>query len=266
MITCSDLENYKKDGAIKIKGILDSSEIKTLRKGIDFNISNPSLLSKIASSKNDPGEFFEDFCTWRENKYYQKVIFNSNLPMIAANLMESKEVRLYHDHMLVKKSGTKQRTPWHQDLPYYNIEGSQNISFWIPVDPVPFESSLNFVAGSHKGSWYLPRTFLNKEANWFPEGSLVESPDISNNLDKYKILNWELEPGDAVAFHMLTLHSGLGSNRLRRVFSVRFLGDDIRHAPRTWKTSPEFPGLSKDLPSGVQLDHKLFPKIWPKKN
>ena len=87
-----------------------------------------------------------------------------------------------------------------------------------------------------------------------------------NNLDKYKILNWELEPGDAVAFHMLTLHSGLGSNRLRRVFSVRFLGDDIRHAPRTWKTSPEFPGLSKDLPSGVQLDHKLFPKIWPKKN
>jgi len=266
MISCADLKNFKKDGAIKIKGILDSSEIKILRKGIDFNISNPSLLSKIASGENDPGEFFEDFCTWQENIYYQRIIFNSQVPKIAAKLMDSKEVRLYHDHMLVKKSGTKQSTPWHQDLPYYNIEGSQNISFWIPVDPVPCESSLYFVAGSHKGDWYLPRTFLNKEANWFPEGSLIESPDISNNLDKYKILNWELEPGDALAFHMLTLHSGSGSNSLRRVFSVRLLGDDMRHAPRTWETSPEFAELSKELPAGVRLNHELFPKIWPKKN
>jgi len=30
----------------------------------------------------------------------------------------------------------RQPTPWHQDQPYYNIEGRQNVSFWIPVDPV----------------------------------------------------------------------------------------------------------------------------------
>ena len=265
MISDSDVESYKKDGAIFIKGLLNSSEISILRKGIDLNISCPSSLSKIASCENDPGEFFEDFCTWKENEFYQKIIFNSQIPEIASKLMISKQVRLYHDHMLVKKSGTQQRTPWHQALPYYNIEGSQNISFWIPVDPVPIESSLNLVAGSHKGRWYLPRTFLKKQANWFPEGSLEEPPDISKNLRKYKILSWRTEPGDAVAFHMLTLHSGSGSKNLRRVFSVRLLGDDIRHAPRNWETSPEFPGLSKELPAGFPLENNLFPIIWPKK-
>ena len=43
-------------------------------------------------------------------------------------------------------------------------------------------------------------------------------------------------------FYMLTLHNGAGTKALRRVFSVRMLGDDIRYAQRTWVTSPGFPG------------------------
>ena len=44
----------------------------------------------------------------------------------------------------------------------------------------------------------------------------------------------QIEPGDVVCFHMLTLHASAGveGSRRRRVFSVRFLGDDIVHAPR----------------------------------
>jgi hypothetical protein len=43
---------------------------------------------------------------------------------------------------------------------------------------------------------------------------------------------------------------------------VRFLGDDIIHAPRRWKTSPEFPGLSAELPPGAPMHHSLFPELW----
>jgi hypothetical protein len=46
------------------------------------------------------------------------------------------------------------------------------------------------------------------------------------------------------------------------VFSVRLLGDDIRHAPRRWKTSPDFPGLTETLPSGAAMVHPLFPVLW----
>ena len=64
------------------------------------------------------------------------------------------------------------------------------------------------------------------------------------------MIGWELEPGDAVFFHMLTLHAagGVRTHR-RRVLSVRFLGDDMVHAPRRWETSPPFPGLADELPT-----------------
>ena len=179
--------------------------------------------------------------------------------------MGATTVRLFHDHVLVKEPGTRQRTPWHQDLPYYNVAGDQNVSLWLPVDPVPRESTLELVAGSHRGPWYMPRTFLDGEAKWFPDGALAELPDIEGDPERYPILAWALEPGDAVFFHMLMLHGAGGALEAgprRRVLSVRFLGDDMVHAPRPWTTSPPFPGLEDELPDGAALDHPLFPVLW----
>ena len=101
----SDIDAYQKDGAVLIKGLLNDQEVSDLQEGIEANISNPSLNAKIASNEKDPGWFFEDFCTWQENPSYQRIIFQSFVPEVAAKLMRSEQVRLYHDHMLVKKKG-----------------------------------------------------------------------------------------------------------------------------------------------------------------
>ncbi|MDT4855637.1 Phytanoyl-CoA dioxygenase (PhyH) [compost metagenome] len=220
----------------------------------------------MASSPDDPGWFFEDFCNWTEFEEYRRFIFESRVGSVAAQLMGCDSARLYHDHLLVKEPNTRQRTPWHQDQPYYNVDGRQNCSMWMPVDPVARESTLEFVAGSHLGPWLMPRSFMDNQARWFPEGSLADLPDIEADRSRWNILGWELEPGDAVFFHMLTLHAsgGVGGNRRRRAFSLRFLGEDMRHAPRAWKTSPEFPGLIDQLPDGAPLEHPLFPLLWPR--
>ncbi|AUW59776.1 phytanoyl-CoA dioxygenase [Sphingobium sp. SCG-1] len=255
-------EQFACDGAVVIRNLLTLSQVATLREGVDANLERPSKRAKTASGSNDPGRFIEDFCNWQENPQYGDLIFNSRLSRVAAELMGSRTARLHHDHMLTKEAGTRQRTPWHQDQPYYNIEGRQNVSFWIPVDPVPRESTLEFVAGSHLGPWLMPRSFMANEAKWFPEGSLAELPDVDSDLDAHRILGWALEPGDAVAFHMLTLHGSAGSATRRRVFSVRFVGDDARHAPRAWPTSPEFPGLAERLPEGAPFEDPLFPLVY----
>ena len=144
------------------------------------------------------------------------------------------------------------------------ILGFQNLSMWIPVDPVPREVTLEFVAGSHLGPMYLPRTFLDARAAWFPEGSLAEAPDIDATAHQDNVLGWQLEPGDAVCFHMNTLHTAAGNPgpHRRRVLSLRFLGDDMRHVVRPWTTSPPFPGLADELPDGAPLDHPSFPVLW----
>ncbi|WP_088286284.1 phytanoyl-CoA dioxygenase family protein [Ideonella sp. A 288] len=265
-VSPDDVADYARDGAVCLRQLLSPAEVARLREGIDANLAAPSPRAIVASRPDDPGFFIEDFCCWADNPAYRDVIFGSALAEAAAALMGSTTVRLYHDHMLTKEPGTRQATPWHQDQPYYNVDGRQNVSFWIPVDPVRRHSTLEFVAGSHRGPWLMPRTFMTNEARWFPEGSLAELPDLERQRDTLPILGWALEPGDVVAFHMLALHAagGVDGDRRRRVFSLRVLGDDMRHAPRRWKTSPDFPGLTDELPAGAALDHPLFPRLWPR--
>ena len=109
----------------------------------------------------------------------------------------------------------------------------------------------------------MPRTFMDHQAKWFPEGTLADLPDIDGRPRRLPHPRVGAEPGDAVFFHMLTLHSagGVAADRRRRAFSVRFLGDDIVHAPRQWETSPPFPGLVDELPVAVAMDHPLFPQL-----
>ena len=262
----SEIDAFQADGAVLLRQLLTPAEVETLRLGIDENLAHPSPRAKVASAGNDPGFFLEDFCCWQENRHYRQVIFQSALGEVGAQLMRSRTARLYHDHMLTKEPGTRQRTPWHQDQPYYNICGAQNCSFWIPVDPVSRASTLEFVAGSHQGPWLMPRSFMDAQARWFPQGTLQELPDIDGERSRHRILGWELKPGDAVCFHMLTLHAsgGVAPGTRRRVFSVRLLGDDIRHEPRPWRTSPDFPGLTQSLPADAPMEHPLFPVLWPR--
>lgn len=254
---------YQRDGAVCLHGLLNADELATLRRGIDANLAAPSPRAIVASQPDDPGFFIEDFCNWPTNADYRALACDSPLPQVAARLMQSRTVRLYHDHMLTKEPGTRQKTPWHQDQPYYNVDGRQNVSFWIPADPVARASTLEFVAGSHRGPWLMPRSFMTHEARWFPEGSLADLPDIEADRSAFPILGWALEPGDVVAFHMLALHAagGVAPGQRRRVFSLRYLGDDARHAPRRWTTSPDFPGLADRLPAGAPMDDALFPLL-----
>jgi len=263
-ITPELVEAFRRDGAVCVRQLLAPDEVVLLREGIDANLAAPSPRAKVASRSGDPGFFIEDFCNWRDNESYRRVIFDSALPAAAGLLTGSRQIRLYHDHMLTKEPGTRAPTPWHQDQPYYNVEGDMNCSMWIPVDPVRRHSTLEFVAGSHRGPWLMPRSFMDSQAKWFPEGSLAELPDIEGTRARQPILGWELEPGDVVCFHMLALHAsaGVDGDRRRRVFSVRFLCEDMRHAPRAWVTSPEFPGLAERLPAGAPMDDPLFPVLW----
>lgn len=253
--------DYARDGAVVIRGCFTPEQVELVRAGVARNLAEPGPLAAVASEDADTGRFIEDFCNWQRIGEYEEFIRTSPAAQIARELMQSDHVRLYHDHLLVKEAKTRQRTPWHQDQPYYNVEGRQNVSMWMPLDPIPRESTLEFIAGSHLGPWLMPRTFRDEQAKWFPEGSLAELPRIDDDRDSFPILGWDLQPGDAVWFHMLTLHGAGGSQGLRRAFSLRFLGDDIIHAPRGWRTSPEFTGLVDELPPGVAMDHPLFPQL-----
>ena len=255
--------DFQRDGACVLRGVLSAHELAHLESGVEANLAAPSERAVEGGGDAGAGRFFEDFRNWTRIPEYEDVIRRSRLGALAAELTASAAVRLHHDHLLVKDPGTTIRTPWHQDQPFYNIDGTDTVSFWIPLDPVPRESTLEFVAGSHASrTWYMPRGFFDDRPMVFEEGTFADVPDVEADRGAHTILGWELEPGDAVAFNMLTLHAAGGARNRRRAFSVRLVGDDVRLAERPHPTSPSFPELDGALAPGDVLDHPLFPVLW----
>ena len=144
------------------------------------------------------------------------MVFDSGLADLAADLMRSERGAVLPRHVLVKEPGASERTPWHHDEPYYGIDGAQNVSMWIALDPVPATSGLRFIAGSHRvgpavrardGSSTTPRTPTISTAR--PSSS---SPTSTPRLDEHRLLSWDVEPGDVIAFHYRTLHDAPGNH------------------------------------------------------
>ena len=102
-ISETDFENYVKDRALLIKNLFTPNEVSDLREGIDANISHRSSRAKVASNESDLGWFFEDYCNWQENSAFQRKIFESDILEVAAKLICSEQVRLFLDHMMIKK-------------------------------------------------------------------------------------------------------------------------------------------------------------------
>ena len=165
------------------------------------------------------------------------------MAQLAAQLMKSTTARIFHDHVLVKEPGNSIVTPWHQDSPYYLAEATQTVSFWVPLDPIPRERTIEYVAGSHRwNKHYRPQRFDGSAL--FENDTAEAVPDIEAKRNELEILGWAVEPGDAVAFS-LAVCMGLRqrSDSRRRVVSYRWVGDDAVFADRPGPTSPAFPDI-----------------------
>lgn len=252
---------FQNDGVIMIKGLL-KDWVDQIRAGIERNMSDPGPDSHQYVGGDEKGGFFGDYCNWQRITEFQDVIRNSDAGMVAAQLTKSKNIQVFHDHVLVKEPGTAMATPWHQDAPYYFVEGDQTVSFWSPMDPVK-DAALRCVAGSHR--WekpVLPERWSSGDGFFPNEDDYMPVPDPDADPEKYDVREWEMEPGDVVAFNYKTLHGARGnsSSNRRRAFSLRLMGDDARYITRPGPCSPPFPGhnMSDDDP----LREDWFPVIY----
>jgi len=171
--------------------------------------------------------------------------------------------RLFHEHVLVKEAETREVTPWHHDDPYYGIDGMDNVSIWIPLDPIPESVALRFIPGSHRWNRrFIPRRFADQSA-YVDAAHDFEHLPPPEQLDGSAIVTTPVELGDAVAFHYRTLHSAPGTLGTavtrRRAVSFRYVGDDARFATRPWRTSPPLDG--NGLQPGDPLEDPRFPVV-----
>lgn len=254
-------QEYRDKGATVLRGVF-AGWVETLRKGVDANMADPDPTARIYKDDKGGGRFFVDYCNWARIPEYKDFIFNSPAAEIAAQLMDSKQVQLFHEHVLVKEAQTGIPTPWHHDAPYYCVGGPKTVSFWIPLDDVPRETTLEFVAGSHLwGKSFRPQRFDGSALN--ADDGLEAIPDIDSHRGNYEIVGWAVRPGDAIAFDYRTLHGAPANNSKtdqRRAFSLRLLGDGIKFVRREGiVTSPPFKQVT--LRDGDAVTGDEFPML-----
>ena len=131
------IDRYATDGVVLVTGLF-AEHLGLIEEAIEQDLANPGpyATSWKCTARGIVADFLMIIADWQQIDALQKLIFTSDVGQVAAQLMQSDTAQLFHDHILVKEAGTSSATPWHQDSPYYFVEGMQTISFWTVVEPV----------------------------------------------------------------------------------------------------------------------------------
>lgn len=278
-ISDDDVKRFDSDGAAVLRNVIAPDWIERMRNAVDAALANPTPAG--GNYEASTGRFASDFFVWLQYPEIQAFIFESPLAEIAQRMMRSNKVNFFYDHLLVKEPGTRNPTPWHQDYPYWCVDGWDVISIWVPFDPVgPDNGVVQYVKGSHKlGKFWRPQTFGTYKTGMNTPQSVIDAlpgmedvPDIDGHPGDFELLTWTLEPGDVLVHHARTLH-GAGGNRSvdkrRRALATRWTGDDVVYDPRqgTFEQSAKYSFATDGrLPSdaGAPMDSPLFPRVIPR--
>ncbi|WP_439619550.1 phytanoyl-CoA dioxygenase family protein [Hyphomonas sp.] len=213
---------------------------------------------------DEMGLFFYDVAAWKHDRGVREVAFDSALPEIVSTLLDARYLNFWEDTTFVKAPHTRQKTAFHQDLAYFQIEGEQCVIVWIPLDPAGLENGVTqYVRRSHLwGQTFAPNVFVSQTP--ISTSTEIRCPDIEAAPELYDIVSFDVEPGDVIIHDVRTVH-GAGGNRSdtwRRAMSFRYCGDRIRYRDRPGAIPQA--GVAHDLRDGDRLFSADYPVVWPK--
>jgi phytanoyl-CoA hydroxylase len=97
---------------------------------------------------------------WKSDAAFHAHVCHRELAALAAQLMRTDTVRVFHDQALHKPPHGGKPVVWHQDYGYWQIlSPAEMVSCWIALDDVsPDGGCLQFIDGSHRWGLQPPPT------------------------------------------------------------------------------------------------------------
>jgi len=275
-ITAEESASYEQDGVVLLKEMFDKDWVELLDDGLAYNCKNPTDRSRIWDRDDAGRTMFWDSQAWQGIDAYQQFVKQSPAAQIAGELMGASKINFYFDAVFVRSAGSQFATPWHQDEPYWSVDGYDTCTIWMPLVPVKAVNALAFVPGSHKNNAVFDQYNFGElnpdnktdvdQVNF--TGIAQESiPDIDADRDKYGVVSWDMQPGDCVVFNSRIMHGGSGKlegDRDLRVFTTKWLGDDVKIKFRECGMDPDHSAVMTQagLKPGDRPGTDLYPHIW----
>lgn len=276
-----DIEQYQRDGAVLLRGILTDGERELLQRGVEESRHNPGKRSSLATDPGGEGETFLESFPCLNSPALKQLLEFGRIPEIAARMMRVNSAQLILDQIFYKQRGKIIPTPWHQDTPYMKVRGNDMARIWLTADYSPRDLTLQIVRGSHRWNVvYAPRLDNRGDSALKTSGegrmlSFSENlsggpavPDIERYRDSFDILSWDVEPGDALVFNGNMLHSAGGADNYphsRRAYTSMWGGPDLQYVIPPDKAIPTLADINGfEVPSGARIGDFLeaFPVGW----
>ncbi len=257
-ITDQEIEAFEKDGVVCLRGLFNDVWLERLQSAVEWNMAYPS---PIATDLMLGGRLHLDAFMWTRNDDFRAFVFESPAASVVAQILRVQQLYFLFDHLLVKEPGTLKSTPWHNDQPYWPVQGWKICSLWVALDFVTKDSGgLQYIKGSHH--WHK----LIREKD--------DLAEVLANSELIELLSWDMAPGDCLVHHGLTVHGASGNastSTRRRALATRWFGDGVTYDPRpnTFLSCIDKLGIKEadsinSLNAGGLINCDFFPRIWPR--
>jgi ectoine hydroxylase-related dioxygenase (phytanoyl-CoA dioxygenase family) len=250
---------YQKNRYIKLKNVFDAETLAHYGALISQKVAELNTNAQPLDARDTYGKaFLQIFNLWRTDEHVREFVFSKRLARIAAELMQTDGVRMYHDQALYKEAGGG-ITPWHADQYYWPLSSDKTITAWIPLQAVPLDMGpLEFSAGSHV----------------IVEGRELAIGDESEVLiqKKLRVTDFQhvIEPFDLgeVSFHSGWVFHRAGANQtdqMRRVMTVIFMDKDmILKQPENDNQVNDWNTWCPGAKVGEVINSPINPILWEK--
>lgn len=259
-VTDDERAAYERDGAALLKGIVPDEWVAYMSAAIDRLTQHPDPSSQNYAEAGRPRFFGQSF-PWLLDEAFKAWALSGPMPVIARQVLTGADsLNFFYDQVFVKEPGTPKPTLWHQDYPYFPLDGEQILRIWVPFDIVTDRSgALHYLKGSHRWGVVYEAPGSGRISDW--------QPDFDADYLEHDWLIGESEPGDALLHHPKTVHGARAnsSRTPRRAVAVVYTGDDV-----TWDPHPADMFHNKGqtghvtppaLGRGDPLDCDLFPRV-----
>jgi len=270
LLTDQETAAFRRDGAVALRGKFTPEWIELLRAGIDADMADPSPTLVRHTQDPDAPAYFEDFWVWNRFPEFERFVRHSPCGQLAAELLGAPSVNLVMDNWFLREAGSASRPPFHQDLAYFDFEGTMCV-LWLPLEPVTRANGIAFVKGSHLWDKLFMRV---RFADGHPSLGAQEvngktyhmPPDIEGEPEAYELLQWDLDLGDCIFFDMATLHGGISTTiptETVRRFTLRMTAPDgtIRYRG-DWAKGERAMFEAAGYREGDRIAGEFFPELW----
>jgi hypothetical protein len=232
------IDQFARDGYIKLKNVIDPVHLTLLRQRI-----NALLIEALGC---EPRLLFRsDEMMWLHDELVRRFVLSKRVAQIVSELLGVQAVRLYHDNALSKEPGCG-RTPWHYDYHHFPIDSLNVCTAWIPLQAIPKEMGpLAFATGMETYKLVQGLPFSKFDASYDKQLSQI----FAENHVPVDDSSFDL--GEISFHHTLSFHTA-GANRTsdsRMALATTYFEDGARLVSNPTMVSGEF--------------HKFMPGIEP---